>query len=118
MEAAAPLATPPPYPGPPSCSYRGKVPPTAALRVTPYLYNLTADPGEKRDLAASAPDLVAALQAKLQVYIDSAVPPLNEFSCKAKPGVEGCRGSDPAAIAARNAANAWVVWKNGSTTAN
>ena len=100
-----------PYPGPPSCGYRGKVPPTAALRVQPHLYNLTSDPGERHDLAASAPDAVAALRARLQVYIDSAVPPLNEFTCKAKPGVEGCRGSDPGAIAARDKANAWVVWK-------
>ena len=98
-------------PGPPSCGYRGKVPPTAALRVQPHLYNLTSDPGERHDLAASAPDAVAALRARLQVYIDSAVPPLNEFTCKAKPGVEGCRGSDPGAIAARDKANAWVVWK-------
>ena len=106
--------TPPPsppaaYPGPLTCGYTGKVPPPE-LRTKPMLFNLKADVGERHDLAAAQPGVVEQLKAKLQVYIDSAVPPLNEFSCKVKKG-PGCRGVDPLASAAAAEADAWVPWK-------
>lgn len=49
------------------------------------------------------------LRAKLQKYIDAAATPLNMYSCHVKKG-PGCRGTDPDAVAARNAANSWVPW--------
>lgn len=104
----APAPAPVPYPGPLTCGYTGKVPP-AELRTKPMLFDLKADPGERTDLAASQPAKVQELKAKLQEYIDSAVAPLNEFSCAKKKG-PGCRGTDPDAVKARNAANSWVVW--------
>ena len=56
------------------------------------------------------PATVKTLMARLQVYIDSTVEPLNMYSCKAKKG-PGCRGTDPLAAAAAKAADAWVPWK-------
>ena len=47
---------------------------------------------------------------RTQVYIDSAVTPLNMYACSKKKG-PGCRGVDPLAKAAAAAANAWVPWK-------
>jgi hypothetical protein len=103
-----PAPAPAPYPGPLTCGYTGKVPP-AELRTKPMLFNLQTDPGERTDLAASQPAKVQELMAKLQLYIDSAVAPLNEFSCSTKKG-PGCRGVDADAVKARDAANSWVVW--------
>ena len=98
-----------PYPGPLTCGYTGKVPPPE-LRTKPMLFNLKTDPGEHTDLAAAQPATVKTLMARLQTYIDSTVEPLNMYSCKAKKG-PGCRGTDPGAVAAAAAANAWVPWK-------
>jgi hypothetical protein len=39
------------------------------------LYNLATDVSEKTDLAASEPERVAALQAKLQEFLKNAAPP-------------------------------------------
>jgi hypothetical protein len=58
-----------------------------------------ADPGEREDLAAAKPDRVAALMPRLQKYIDSAVAPLNMYSCTKRQG-PGCRGTDPDAVRA------------------
>jgi hypothetical protein len=74
------------------------------------LFNLQTDPGERTDLAASQPAKVQELMAKLQLYIDSAVAPLNEFSCSTKKGPGG-RGVDAEAVKARDAATSWVVWQ-------
>lgn len=74
------------------------------------LFNLATDPGEHDDLAAANPSKVKALMARLQPYIDKAAAPLNMYSCAKQKG-PGCRGTDPAAVAARNAANSWVPWK-------
>ena len=104
-----PTPTPTPsYPGALTCAYSGAVPPLA-MRSKPMLFNLRHDPSERIDVAASSPAVVAAMMEKLQPYIDAAVWPLNALPCK-KHNATGCRGSDPRAIAARNAANAWVVW--------
>ena len=75
----------------------------------PMLFDLKTDPGERNDTAKARPEAVKALMVRLQKYIDSAVTPLNMYACTKKMGA-GCRGTDPDAITARNAANSWVVW--------
>lgn len=42
----------------------------------PQLYNLTADPSETTNIAASAPDIVAAIEARLAVLAASSVEPM------------------------------------------
>ena len=64
---------------------------------------------EKHDLADTAPNRVASLKARLETYIAKAATPLNMYSCSKKKG-PGCRGVDPDAVKARNAADSWVVW--------
>lgn len=39
------------------------------------LFNLTADPTEHFDVAGDHPDLVAEMRERLQLYVDSAIPP-------------------------------------------
>jgi len=103
-----PAPTPAPYPGAPTCSYTGKVPPLA-LRTKPMLFDLLHDPSERVDLAAAQPAQVAELRKLLDVYIKSTVTPLNEKSC-GKQNTTGCRGTAPAAIAVRNKDNGWMPW--------
>ena len=41
----------------------------------PMLYNLATDPGETKDLAASEPERVQAMRAKLEALLQNATPP-------------------------------------------
>mgnify|MGYP000382953821 CR=1 FL=1 len=45
---------------------------------TVELFNLAADPGEKNNLAAANPEVVAKLRARLETYTHDAVPPKAE----------------------------------------
>ena len=73
-----------------SCAYNGTVP---ANRDAPLLFNLTADPRETTNLAASPAHAAALreLRADLDAYIESAATPLNELPAQRQPPPE----SDP-----------------------
>ena len=45
------------------------------------LFNLTADPCETTDVSAAHPDVVAALQARLDAFAATAVPPVGPSGC-------------------------------------
>ena len=42
------------------------------------LFNITADPTEQEDLSEKLPEVVKALQERVQYYMKGAVPPLNQ----------------------------------------
>ena len=42
------------------------------------MYNITADPTEHEDLSEKLPEVVKALQERVQYYMKGAVPPLNK----------------------------------------
>ena len=42
------------------------------------LFNITADPTEHEDLSEKLPEVVKALQERVQYYMKGAVPPLNK----------------------------------------
>lgn len=94
-------ASPMPDPNDVTCSHSGKVP---ANKTGAILFDLEADPTERKDLADAMPGVVAQLRPMLQKYIDSAVDPLNELPSE--------RQQDPASIAAAKAAGGWVPWRN------
>lgn len=48
------------------------------VTTSPCLFNILRDPCEYTDVAASHPDVMAILKARLQDYIDTAVPPRNK----------------------------------------
>ncbi|MEY4005544.1 MAG: hypothetical protein RLZZ221_1640 [Verrucomicrobiota bacterium] len=56
------------------CSFRDRRPGVAAVE----LFNLAADPGEKNNLAAANPEVVAKLRARIETYTHDAVPPKAE----------------------------------------
>eukprot|EP00037_Helgoeca_nana_P005388 m.51122 g.51122 ORF g.51122 m.51122 type:complete len:305 (-) comp16400_c0_seq1:272-1186(-) len=98
---------PMPDPATLTCSYSGKVPPS---RDGTILFNLASDPLEKSNIAAMNPAVVARLRQLLDVYIASAVEPLNLTPLERK--------TDPAAKAAAEAANCWVPWSNATVKLN
>ena len=61
------------------------------------LYNITADPTEHEDLSKKLPDVVKALQERVQYYLKGAVPPLN------KP-------RDPKAFIKAKLEGVWTPW--------
>ena len=106
LPPAPPAAPSNPMPDPQTltCSFNGKVP---ANRTGAILFDLARDPTETTNLAgtsAQADESVRALRALLDVYIASAVPPLNELPAQRK--------ADPRAKAAAEQAKCWVPWDN------
>jgi len=105
-----PPPAPPPAPAGPidpmpdnstlTCGYNGKIP---GNKTGAILFNLATDPVEKHNLAVAQPANVALLMKYLQPFIDSAVPPLNEFKSE--------RASDPRAAEAAANASCWVPWE-------
>ena len=74
-----------------SCAYNGTVP---RNRDAPLLFNLTADPRETTNLAASAAHAAALreLRADLDAYIASAVTPLNALPAERQQPPEASPG--------------------------
>lgn len=83
-----------------TCGYNGKIPENKTGAI---LFNLSTDPVEKYNLADAQPANVALLMKYLQPFIDSAVPPLNEFKSE--------RAEDPRAVEAAAHASCWVPWE-------
>ena len=63
------------------------------------LYNITADPTEHEDLSEKLPDVVKALQARVQYYTKGAVPSLY-------------RPSDPKAFIKAALEGVWTPWED------
>jgi len=86
------------------CAYNGTVPNDRTL---PHLWNLLNDPEERHDLGNSMdPSHVTKreeLMTHLQVYINSAVTPLNETPEE--------RTVDPASSPANNKPHVWMPWQ-------
>lgn len=83
-------------------------PPPPTENVT-YLFNISADPGEHTNLASSYPEVVKALQAKVEALGKEALP-----ACNIPDG--SCYSDDPAAEAILKANNAWVPWASDAST--
>ena len=70
------------YSGEPFSVKCGPRPENASTNCKPWLhaclFNVTADPCEYENLALSRPHVVTALQKRLELYKDDAVPPLNK----------------------------------------
>ena len=67
--------------------------------VSVALYNITADPTEHEDLSEKLPEVVKALQERVQYYMKGAVLPLN------KP-------PDPKAFIKAESEGAWTPWQD------
>jgi len=63
------------------------------------LYNITADPTEHEDLSEKLPDMVKALQERVQYYMKGAVPPLNKTP-------------DPKAFLKAKLEGVWTPWQD------
>ena len=63
------------------------------------LYNITADPTEHEDLSEKLPEVVKALQERVQYYMKGAVPALN------KP-------ADPKAFIKAKSEGVWTPWQD------
>ena len=63
------------------------------------LYNITADPTEHEDLSETFPEVVKALQERVEYYTKGVVPPLN------KP-------ADPEAFVKAYSEGAWTPWQD------
>eukprot|EP00427_Karlodinium_veneficum_P067443 CAMPEP_0169312760 /NCGR_PEP_ID=MMETSP1017-20121227/4219_1 /TAXON_ID=342587 /ORGANISM="Karlodinium micrum, Strain CCMP2283" /LENGTH=561 /DNA_ID=CAMNT_0009406579 /DNA_START=45 /DNA_END=1730 /DNA_ORIENTATION=+ len=70
---------------------------------TRLLYNLTADPEERKNLATMFPQVVVALQSKIDAMASEALAPCN---------IQGgtCRAYDPLGFATAAQAGAWIPW--------
>jgi arylsulfatase A-like enzyme len=84
-----------------TCAYNGTVPNN---RMAPLLFDLDADPRETTNLAPSPThaDTLAALRAALQIYIDSAVTPLNMLPAE--------RRADPRSNPTARNRTYWAPW--------
>ena len=84
-----------------TCAYNGTVPNN---RVGALLFNLREDPRETTNLAADPnhAGTLAELRAALQIFIDSAVTPLNELPAQ--------REVDPAANPSTSGREYWAPW--------
>lgn len=89
-----------PMPNTTSCSDDLRVP---ADKTSPILFDLAADPREVTNLASEQPETVKELRALLDVYISSAVPPLNMFADQRK--------TVPAAEARAKQEGCWGPWR-------
>ena len=85
------------------CGYNGAVP---LDRTEPHLWDLLADPEERHDLGGSTDPAhvakVAELREALQVYVASAVAPLNEYPAQRK--------TDPLSSPKNFNPQAWTPW--------
>jgi len=63
------------------------------------LYNITADPTEHEDLSEKLPEVVKALQERVQYYMKGAVPPLNKTP-------------DPKAFLKAKSEGVWTPWQD------
>ena len=63
------------------------------------LYNITADPTEHEDLSGKLPEVVKALQKRVEYYMKGAVPPLNT-------------PSDPKALLKAKSEGIWTPWQD------
>lgn len=63
------------------------------------LYNITADPTEHNDLSEKLPDVVKALQERVQYYMKGVVPPL-------------FRPFDPKAVIKALIEGVWTPWQD------
>ena len=63
------------------------------------LYNITADPTEHEDLSEKLPEVVKALQERVQYYMKGAVPPLN-------------KAGDPRAFIKAKLEGVWTPWQD------
>jgi hypothetical protein len=91
-----------PNPASLSCGFDGTVPANVSDRSAPILFNLATDPRETTNVVAQYPEVHATLLARLQVYIDSAVAPLNELPAE--------RRAEKAATDRAERVGCWGPW--------
>jgi len=70
-----------------------------STRLEVALFNLTTDPNERNDISSKYPDVVEKLKKRMEYYVQSTVPPLNE-------------PRDPKAREAAMKNGCWGPWKD------